>query len=341
METMKTLTCETPGKFVMSEQPVPVPKEGEALVRITRVGICGTDLHAFAGNQPFFNYPRVLGHELAAVVEQLPEGETDLAVGDQVCIVPVIGCGTCIACRNGKPNCCVNINLRGVHSDGGMCEYMALPVANLIKSTTLKPDQLAMVECCAIGAHAVRRAAIKPGEKVLVVGAGPIGLGLMQFARAVGGDVMVMDVSEKRLAVAREELGFEHIIQAGIDDPKEKLAELTNGDMPTVIFDCTGNPKAMMAGFLLLGHTGRYVLVSLVTADITFSDPEFHKRETTLLSSRNANKEDFEWVMQCMAEGKVNTDPMVTHRCQFSETIDTFASWTKPETGVVKAVIEI
>ena len=105
METMKTLTCETPGKFVMSDQPVPVPKEGEALVRITRVGICGTDLHAFAGNQPFFNYPRVLGHELAAIVEQLPEGTTGLAVGDQVCIVPVIGCGTCIACRNGKPNC--------------------------------------------------------------------------------------------------------------------------------------------------------------------------------------------------------------------------------------------
>ncbi len=341
MKTMKTLTCETPGKFVMSDQPVPVPKEGEALVRITRVGICGTDLHAFAGNQPFFNYPRVLGHELAAVVEQLPTGVTHLAVGDAVCIVPVIGCGTCIACRNNKPNCCVNINLRGVHSDGGMCEYMALPVENLIKSESLNPDQLAMVECCAIGAHAVRRAQINPGEKVLVVGAGPIGLGLMQFARVAGGDVIVMDMSDKRLAVAKNELGFTNTIQAGVDDPKEKLAEFTNGDMPTVIFDCTGNPKAMMDGFLLLGHTGRYVLVSLVTADITFPDPEFHKRETTLLSSRNANKEDFEWVMECMAQGKVNTDPMVTHRCQFGETIDTFESWTKPETGVVKAVIEI
>ena len=341
METMKTLTCETPGKFVMSDQPVPVPKEGEALVRITRVGICGTDLHAFAGNQPFFNYPRVLGHELAAIVEQLPEGTTGLAVGDQVCIVPVIGCGTCIACRNGKPNCCVNINLRGVHSDGGMCEYMAVPVENLIKNSNLTPDQLALVECCAIGAHAVRRAQIQAGEKVLVVGAGPIGLGLMQFARAVGGDVIVMDVSATRLAVAKNDLGFTQTIQIGVDDPKARLAELTNGDSPTVIFDCTGNPKAMMDGFLLLAHTGRYVLVSLVTADITFPDPEFHKRETTLLSSRNANKEDFEWVMECMEAGKVDVGPMVTHRCQFDETLEQFASWTKPETGVVKAVIEI
>ncbi len=320
---------------------MPEPAAGEALIRITRIGICGTDLHAYAGNQPFFNYPRVLGHELAGVIEQVAAGDHGFAVGDAVIIVPVIGCGTCIACRNNRPNCCVNIKLRGVHVDGGMCEYMTMPVANLIKNTTLTADQQALVECCAIGAHAVRRAQIVKGEKVLVTGAGPIGLGLMQFARAAGGDVIVMDVSEKRLAVARDQLGFKNVIQIGVDDPKQKLEEFTNGDYPSVMFDCTGNPKAMMDGFLYLAHTGRYVLVSLVTADITFPDPEFHKRETTLLASRNANRDDFEWVIACMEDGSVNVDPMVTHRCKFEETIKVFESWTKPETGVVKALIEL
>lgn len=338
---MKTITCTTPGTFTETDEPLPQRKEGEALVKIQRIGICGTDIHAFAGRQPFFSYPRVLGHELSGEIVEIDDNAEGLKAGDSVAIVPYLGCGTCIACRNGRTNCCTDINVLGVHSDGGMREFISVPSAYLVKNEKLSYDQLAMVECFAIGAHAVRRAQIKKGEKVLVVGAGPIGLGLMQFARVAGGDVIVMDIDEGRLNFARNELGIEHTVQVGMDDPKEKLAELTDGDYPTVIFDCTGNPKSMMDGFLYLAHGGRYVLVSLVMADISFPDPEFHKRETTLLSSRNATKEDFAWVIESMENGQVSVDPLLTHRCGFDQMLDQFDSWGKPETGVIKAVVEM
>lgn len=338
---MKTITCTTPGTFASTDEPVPERKAGEALIKIKRIGICGTDIHAFAGRQPFFNYPRVLGHELSGEIQEIDANEHGLAVGDPVAIVPYLGCGTCIACRNGRTNCCTDINVLGVHSDGGMREYISVPVEYLIKNTALSYDQLAMVECFAIGAHAVRRAQVREGEKVLVVGAGPIGLGLMQFARLSGGDVIVMDIDEGRLAFAREKLGIEHTVNAAKEDPKQRLAELTDGDFPTVIFDCTGNPKSMMDGFLNLAHGGRYVLVSLVLADITFPDPEFHKRETTLLSSRNATKTDFEWVMESLENGKAIVDPLITHTCHFDQMLDQFGDWGKAEAGVIKAVVEI
>ncbi len=338
---MKTITCITPGTFSCSDEPVPVRKPGEALVRISRIGICGTDTHAFAGNQPFFNYPRVLGHELSGEIAEIDENPYGLAAGDPVAIVPYLECGTCIACRNGRTNCCTRMNVLGVHSDGGMREFISVPADHLIKNTKLSPDQLAMVECFAIGAHAVRRAQIRAGEKVLVVGAGPIGLGLMQFARISGGDVIIMDIAEDRLAFARDKIGIKNTIQVGKEDPKARLSELTDGDFPTVIFDCTGNPKSMMDGFLYLAHGGRYVLVSLVTADISFPDPEFHKRETTLLSSRNATKDDFTWVMQSLEEGTVVVEPLMTHRCRFDQMLEQFESWGKPGSGVVKAVVEM
>jgi len=338
---MKTITCVTPGVFSNTDEPMPERKAGEALVRIRRIGICGTDIHAFAGRQPFFNYPRVLGHELSGEICEIDGNDMGLQPGDPVTIVPYLGCGTCVACRNGRPNCCTDINVLGVHSDGGMREYVSVPIDSLIKNSTLSYDQLAMVECFSIGAHAARRAQIRKGEKVLIVGAGPIGLGLIQFARLLGGDVIVMDISDGRLAVARDKLGVEHLIHAAKEDPGTRLAELTNGDFPTVIFDCTGNPKSMMAGFHYLAHGGRYVLVSLVTADISFPDPEFHKRETTLLSSRNATKADFEWVIESIEDGKVVVEPLITHHCHFDQMVDQFDAWGKPDSGVIKVIVEM
>lgn len=338
---MKTITCETPGTFVRSDDAMPERKPGEALIKIRRVGVCGTDIHAFAGRQPFFTYPRVLGHELGAEIIEVDANDAGLEKGDHVCVVPALACGKCIACRNGRTNCCTSIQVVGVHCDGGMREYISLPVENLVKNNTLEFDQLALVECFAIGAHAVRRADVQKGEKVLVVGAGPIGLGLLQFAAARGGEVIVMDVDADRLAFARDELGVKHTIQVGKEDANARLEEITGGDYPSVIFDCTGNKKAMEAGFLYLAHGGRYVLVSLVMDDISFPDPEFHKRETTLLSSRNATPDDFAWVIECMEKGLAKTAPFITHRCAFDELTERFESWTKPGSGVIKAVIEM
>ena len=337
---MKSIVCQKPGELFLKEQPRPSLSAGNALVRMKRLGICGTDLHAYGGRQPFFSYPRILGHELSAEIVEIDGGQTGLQVGETVAVIPYLECGGCIACRNGKPNCCVNMQVLGVHRDGGMSEYLSIPADHLIKNNRLSPDQLALTECFSIGAHAVRRAAVQPGEQVLVIGAGPIGLGIMQFARIAGGSVIALDISKERLDFVEKHIPVQHTIQAGTVAVAQRLAEITNNDFPTVIFDATGNRQSMMDGFLYLAHGGRYVLVSLVTADISFPDPELHKRETTLLSSRNALRADFEWVMECMADNKVKTAPMITHRCSFVDLAEQFPLWTRPESSVIKGIVE-
>ncbi len=337
---MKAVICNNPGSLSLEKRHKPDHSPGNALLRMTRLGVCGTDLHAFAGRQPFFSYPRILGHEIAAEVVAAGANNEGLQTGDQVAVVPYIACGSCIACRNGRSNCCVNMNVLGVHSDGGMREYLSVPTGQLVKHDGLSADQLALSECFAIGAHAVRRAHIKPGEQVLVIGAGPIGLGVMQFARLAGGSVLAMDISEERLDFAATQVSLAGTITAGRKNVREIIETATGGDYPTLIFDATGNARSMMDAFLYLAHGGRYVLVGLVNADISFSDPEFHKRETTLLSSRNATIDDFRWVMESMASNEVSVESLISHRCSLAETADSFSHWTKPEAGVIKAVIE-
>lgn len=337
---MKTVICQTPGELVAAGQKRPKFAPGDALIKMERLGICGTDLHAFRGRQPFFSYPRVLGHELAGEIVEIGENTYNLHPGDMVAVLPYQECGICIACQNGKPNCCTDMNVLGVHSDGGMREFISVPADHILKNAKLTADQLAITECFAIGAHAVKRAGNIAGENVVVVGAGPIGMGIMQCASIAGGLVIALDISAERLAFVREHLAIEHTLQAGFLDVKDQLAELTGGDYPTVIFDATGNRQSMMDNFLYLAHGGRYVLVGLVTADICFPDPEFHKRETTLLSSRNALREDFLWVMKCMEHNRLIVEPMITHRCKFPQIIENFQHWITPEAKVIKAMVE-
>ncbi len=336
---MKSIICKKPGELVMESAVKPNPKEGEVLLKIRAIGICGTDIHAFGGNQPFFSYPRVLGHELAGEIIELGEN-VDLPIGKSAFVIPYLECGVCVACRNSKPNCCTNIEVIGVHRDGGMCEYLCVPASHIVITEGLPFDQLAIVECLAIGAHAVRRSRASSSDTVMVLGAGPIGLGVAQFAKVTGAKVFVADVNEERLDFCQKEFNIDEIIDCKTD-VKSKLEELTNGEFPTIIIDATGNPKAMESTFGWLAHGGTLVFVSVVKADISFSDPEFHKRETTLLGSRNATKEDFEHVVSCIQNGKVKSANMVTHRTTFDQFTTIFPEWVKPESGVVKAVIEL
>ncbi|WP_274649726.1 zinc-binding alcohol dehydrogenase family protein [Paenibacillus humicola] len=337
---MKTIVCERPDRFVLTETDAPVLGPGEALVRIRRIGICGTDLHAYKGNQPFFEYPRILGHELAGTVERI-EGETHgLREGDQVAVIPYLACGTCAACRLGKTNCCSSLQVLGVHCDGGMRERIAVPATHLIKTAGLTLDQSAALEPLAIGAHAVRRADPQPGDSVLVIGAGPIGLGVMAFAKRRGARVLAMDINEERLRFCREWAGADEIVNA-LNDPAGRLAELTGGEFPAIVFDATGSKRSMEAAFGYTSHGGKLVYVGLVRADLSFSDPEFHKRELTLLGSRNATPEDFGTVMDALRGGAVDVDRYITHRSPFEEMIGRFESWLKPETGVIKAMVEL
>jgi 2-desacetyl-2-hydroxyethyl bacteriochlorophyllide A dehydrogenase len=335
---MKTLVCTAPGNFEYRTREKPFLTKGNAILRIKRVGICGTDLHAYEGTQPFFNYPRVLGHELSGDLIDV-DGATDFLPGEAVSIIPYFNCGTCIACRTGKPNCCVAINVCGVHIDGGMTEYLSIPSYSLLHGNGLDHDAMALIEPLAIGAHGVARADVKPGEFVLVIGAGPIGLGVMEFARIAGATVIAMDVNTNRLNFCKTKLKIQHCINAGDGDVLEQLKAVTNGDMPTVVIDATGNLKAINNAFQYLAHTGKYVLVGLQRDAINISHPEFHKREATLMSSRNATRRDFDHVIDCMKRGDVNPVNYITHCVAFDDVKESFSKWLRPETGVIKAMV--
>jgi 2-desacetyl-2-hydroxyethyl bacteriochlorophyllide A dehydrogenase len=336
---MEILVCNTPGSFSYKQAEAPEATPGHSILKIRRIGICGTDLHAFEGTQPFFNYPRILGHELAGeIVETDAQG---FVPGEAVTFVPYFNCGKCVACRNGKPNCCTSLKVSGVHIDGGMVEYLSVPSYSLVHGDGLSFDELALVEPLAIGAHGVRRADVRKDEFVLVVGAGPIGLGTMEFARIAGGKVIALDINDQRLAFCRERIGVEHTVNGLTENVAERLAEVTNGDMPTVIIDATGNLRAINTAFAYLAHGGKYVLVGLQKGEIAFSHPEFHKREATLMSSRNATRADFEHVIHSMKNGLVDPKTYITHRVAFAQVKDEFESWLDPANGVIKAMVEL
>ncbi len=337
---MRTLVCIKPGSFEYKEAPKPFLRKDHALLKIKRIGVCGTDLHAFEGTQPFFNYPRILGHELAAEIEDADEAN-DFKKGEAVTIIPYFNCGLCIACRNGKPNCCTAINVCGVHVDGGMAEYLLVPSYSLLHNEGLNLDELALIEPLAIGAHGVSRANVQAGEFVLVIGAGPIGLGVMEFAKIEGATVIAMDVNEARLSFCKEKLNVGYIINASTENVTEKLKEITNGDMPTVVIDATGNLRAINNAFQYMAHGARYVLIGLQKGEICFNHPEFHKREASLMSSRNATRKDFEHVISSMKKGLISSSAYITHRVKFQEVKDNFENWLNPANGVIKAIIEI
>ena len=337
---MKTLVCTRPGNFEYTTRDQPVLNRNCAIIKIKRIGICGTDLHAFEGTQPYFSYPRVLGHELSGELVAV-DNAPGFTLGQRVSFIPYFNCGTCIACRNGRTNCCVHMQVCGVHVDGGMVEYLSVPSSTLLAGDSLDFDELALLEPLAIGAHGVRRAAVSNGEYVLVVGAGPIGLGTMEFARIAGGNVIALDLNEQRFQFCREKLRVAHTINAGSPNLEKEIRSVTNGDMPTVIIDATGSLKAINSAFKFLSHGGRYVLIGLQKGDISFSHPEFHKREATLMSSRNATREDFEHVIASMKRGEINPVNYVTHRVNFDDVTKHFEVWLDPMGGIIKAMVEI
>jgi len=335
---MKTLVCTTPGTLEYKTGEKPVLTQGHAIIKIKRLGICGTDLHAFEGTQPYFEYPRILGHELSGEIMELDDAP-GFTIGDKVTFIPYFNCGTCIACHSGKPNCCVSLKVCGVHIDGGMSEYYSIPSTALVHSNGLSYDELALVEPLAIGAHGVARAAIKPGEFLFVIGAGPIGLGVMEFARIAGAKVIAMDINEGRINFCKDTLKVDHIVNGSMPDAFEHLKEITSGDMPTVVIDATGSQKAINNAFKYMAHGGRYVLVGLQKGEVNFSHPEFHKREATLMSSRNATRQDFEHVITSIKNRLIKPETYITHRVNFDEVKRDFKSWLDPKTGVIKAMV--
>lgn len=337
---MKALVCVRPQDIRVEERPQPERGPGNVLLRMRRAGICGTDYHIYAGKHPFLEYPRLIGHELAGEVVEAPEGSA-LTPGQVVTINPYLACGTCRACRRGKPNCCARISVLGVHADGGMCEWLSVPESAVIDATGLSLDQAAMVEFLAIGAHAVRRSGLAAGDGAVVIGAGPIGIAVALFARIAGaGRIVLADTRAPRLAYARDHLGLGEGVVAD-DRLGETLAAMTGAEMFDHVFDATGNIHAMRAGLNWVAHGGSYTLVGVCKDDLVFADPEFHKRETTMIASRNALSVDFDHVIASIRSGAIPTDAIHTHRLTLDE-----APWRLPELiaeadSVLKAIVTI
>lgn len=333
---MKYIVCEKPGEFILKEKESPVRKEGEALLQINKVGICGTDLHAYAGNQAFFTYPRILGHELASEVLEIGENDRGIKAGDKVVVMPYISDPNSVASRNGKPNCCPNITVLGVHGDGGMQEKITVPADILLKANNLSNNEMAIVEPLAIGAHAVRRAAIQKGEIIAVLGAGPIGIGIMKLAQIAGAKVIAIDINQDRLTYAKEKIGVDYIVKASAESVEEVL-KITNGNLCDAVFDASGNKYALEACPDYMSHGGRVVLVGLSKGELTYSHPKIHAKEMTLMCSRNATTEDFEYVISVL--NQFPTESFITHSVDFTEMIENFDSWLDPKTGVIKATV--
>jgi 2-desacetyl-2-hydroxyethyl bacteriochlorophyllide A dehydrogenase len=340
---VKALVLEHPGRFILTDAAAPSrPAADEALVRVRRIGICGTDLHAFRGRQPFFSYPRILGHELGVeIVDIDPHNAAGLRPGDPCALAPYLECGACTACRRGRPNCCARLQVLGVHVDGGMRELLTVPWRKLHRAAALSLDQLAIVEPLSIGAHAVARGELPPGEWALVIGAGPIGLAVMQFAALAGARVIAMDTNAERLRFAQEHLPIASTLLLEQDDPADALKALADGDLPVTVFDATGSARSMTAAFRYTASAGRLVLVGLCQEDVSFADAEFHRRELTLVSSRNATGADFDRVIAHLESGAVNIDPWITDRRTLAEVPDRFDAWTAPGTSFIKAIVSI
>lgn len=337
---MNAVILEKPGLFSMASlDPVGPPGPNEAVVRVRRVGVCGTDLHAFRGNQPFFNYPRILGHELGVEVVDAGPNDAGLKAGDRCAVEPYLYCGRCVACRRGKTNCCANLKVLGVHVDGGMREQLIVPTSNLHKSATLSFDQLALTEMLCIGMHAVDRASLSPDDTLLVIGAGPIGLSVIEFARLAGVPVAVMDINEKRLDYCRNTLKIADCLSAS-PDPAPQLRDLHQGELPTVVMDCTGNPQSMASAFHYVAPGGKLVFVGLFTGEVAFDDPSFHRKEMTLLSTRNATRRDFQRVLRLMESGIIDVDRWVTHRIAYTGVASQLPAWIESGVEFRKAIVE-
>jgi alcohol dehydrogenase len=340
---MKAIRLEQPRQFQFIDiaEPGP-PAPGQVLVRTHRMGVCGTDLSGYLGKFPFFRYPRIPGHELGVEVLEVGAGVSHLRPGDRCSVEPYMNCGQCYACRRGSSNCCAKLNVIGVMIDGGLCERFLIRADKLHPSTQLNYEQLALVETLAIGCHANERGNPGPGDHALIIGAGPIGLATLEFTRLTGARITVMDMVQSRLDFVRQTYGIEHtVLFRDPDSAMEELRQITSGDLYAVVTDATGNRHSMSTALRWCAHTGTLVYVGITTEEVAFTHPTLHRPEITLKASRNALPADFSRIIRLIENGTINTTPWITHRTPWDQMIAEFDAFTRPETGVLKAVIEV
>lgn len=343
---MRAIQFHAPRDIRIADLPEPTtPRPGEAIVRTHRMGVCGTDAACFRGTFPFFEYPRTPGHELGLEVLAVGDGVTHVKPGDRCSLEPYLDDPASPVSAKGYPNCCPTLRVLGVHQDGGLrLGAFAVPARKLHPGNDLDYDQLALVETLAIGCHAVHRAAARPGETVLVIGAGPIGLACLEFLKLEEGvNLLVMDPLQGRLDFCVSHIGGVTPVRFEADGSHLQLLEsLTEGRLADVVIDATGNATSMSTCFNYAAFAGRVVYVGITTSALSFPHaPVFHRRELTLMASRNALPADFRHIIGLIRDGRIHTGPWITHRMDFEEVPRDFENLTDPSTGALKVMIHL
>ena len=335
---MKTrcVVLDRPGRMRVEERDVPErPSEGSVLVKVEAVGICGSDIHAYNGTQPFQTYPRILGHEICGTVV---EGNDRHPAGERVVVEPLLRCGKCYPCSIGRYNCCVNLRVIGVHEDGGMRDLLWLPSELLYRVPRgIRVDEAALCEPLAVASHANTRAKVGEGDVVAVIGAGPIGLLILQVSRALGARVVVSDIDAERLKVAST-LGAEHTVDASSPGHLEEMRTLAGRDGPTVVFEAVGSDETIAEAVGLVSPAGRVVLVGLYGSPVEFTPIEIIRREFDLLGSRNSSGM-FPHALSLIETGKVQLGPLITHRFDLEEAPRVFEGIRRGTIRPLKALL--
>ena len=337
---MRSVVLTQPGSLALEQTTEPDgPEPHEALVQTRRIGVCGTDYHAYGGNQNFFTYPRVLGHELAVTVISTGADVTNVSPGDDCAVLPYVSCGECVACRRGRTNCCERLDVLGVMVDGGMRDRFTIPASLLFSRSGLDLDTLAMIEPLGVGYHAVSRSRISDDDFALVIGAGPIGLAIAQTASARGADVVIADNDPARLKLARELQGAVTLDPEAQRD--EQLRTHGSGDLPTFVFDATGNVASMESTPDLVSSSGSIVFVGHTTSDLRLHNPTLHVKEVSIHTSRAALPGEWIELLDLVGKGTLSPAGWIGTRCELAEVPSVFPSWIEDRGTIVKAMIEV
>jgi threonine dehydrogenase-like Zn-dependent dehydrogenase len=336
---MLSVVLVAPGQLELLERPEPpAPERGEALVAVRRVGICGTDHHAYAGQQNFIRYPCVLGHELAVEVLALGSDVEHVQIGELCAVLPYVACDSCESCRRGRTNTCERLQVLGVTREGGLQERMVVPAPLLFPGDGLQLDQLALVETLGIGWHAMRRARPEAGDRALVLGAGPIGLAVAQALSEFTDQVVIADLAASRREFASSQGLTAVPVGPG---PDERMPELFDGQLPSLVFDATGHEASMESALGYAGPGGRVVFVGHTRGRISIDNPTFHARELDVMGSRNATPDDWHDVMKRVRAGQLDALAWINHRASLRSIVEDLPSLVDTTGVVVKTVVEV
>ncbi|WP_428305183.1 zinc-binding alcohol dehydrogenase family protein [Lacipirellula sp.] len=333
---MRAIEISAPDVVNLVERPRPTAGAGEALLRVRRVGFCGTDLSTFRGANPLVRYPRVPGHEIGATIEQLGPGiEGDWRVGQNVLVIPYTSCGACSSCRAARPNCCARNETLGVQRDGAMAEFIAVPVAKLLTVPGLSLCELALVEPLTIGFHAVARGRVTSDDVVAVIGCGAIGLGVIAGAAGRGARVIAVDVDDAKLALAVH-CGATDVVNSSQLDLHATLQALTGSHGPSVIIEAVGSPATFRLAVEEVAFAGRVVYIGYAKAPVEYDSKQFVLKELDILGSRNALPEDFARVAAMLERKQFPVEQVVTQEVDFAGVAAAFQQWSDAPATVTK-----